>query len=139
MKTITEKTPCSVSEKFRRGELLSADCPSRDVLKRLTNRWSLLVLLALKEETLRFGELRRRIGGVSERMLAQTLRHMEEDGFVERTDHGVIPPHVDYTLSPLGHQVREQMSGLADWIEINLHQIMDNRRNFAALFGQENV
>lgn len=91
----------SLSEKFRRGELLNTNCPSRDILKRLTSRWSLLVLLALQDDTLRFGELRRKIGGVSERMLAQTLRFMEEDGFVERIAYEVVPPHVEYRLSPL--------------------------------------
>ncbi|MCP6318869.1 helix-turn-helix transcriptional regulator, partial [Klebsiella pneumoniae] len=73
-----------MSDKFSRGELLNVNCPSREVLKRITSRWSVLVLLALRAETLRFSELRRRIGGISERMLAQTLRYMEEDGFIER-------------------------------------------------------
>lgn len=118
----------SLSEKRRRGELLNVNCPSRDVLKRLTSRWSLLILVALEEETLRFGELRRKIGGVSERMLAQTLKLMEEDGFVERIAFDVVPPHVEYRLSPLGHEIREQVIGLADWIENNLHQIIDHRR-----------
>lgn len=121
----------SLSDKFRRGELFDANCPSRDVLKRLTSRWSLLILVALQDDRLRFSELRRKIGGISERMLAQTLRLMEEDGFVERTAYDVIPPHVEYHLSPLGHEVREQVVGLADWIETNLHQILKKRQDFA--------
>ena len=127
---------CSLSEKFLRGELLNSNCPSRDVLKRLTSRWSLLVLLALQEDTLRFGELRRKIGGVSERMLAQTLRFMEEDGFVERIAYEVVPPHVEYRLSLLGHEIRGQVVGLADWIEMNLFQIMENRRDSPAPAGK---
>ncbi len=127
----------TLSEKFRRGELLNAQCPSRDILKRLTSRWSLLVLLALQEETLRFGELRRKIGGVSERMLAQTLRFMEEDGFVERMAYEVIPPHVEYRLSPLGHEIRSQVVGLADWIETNLFQLLEHRREFSAPAGEK--
>jgi len=122
----------SLRDKLQRGELLNSDCPSREVLKRLTSRWSLLVLLALEESTLRFGELRRKIGGVSERMLAQTLRFMEEDGFVERIDYEVIPPHVEYRLSPLGHEARDRVTGLADWIETNLQQIIANRSHPAA-------
>ncbi|MEI2265908.1 winged helix-turn-helix transcriptional regulator [Erwinia sp. CGal63] len=122
----------SLRDKLQRGELLNSDCPSREVLKRLTSRWSLLVLLALEERTLRFGELRRKIGGVSERMLAQTLRFMEEDGFVERIDYEVIPPHVEYRLSPLGHEARDRVTGLADWIETNLQQIIANRSHPAA-------
>ncbi|WP_254446294.1 helix-turn-helix domain-containing protein [Pantoea sp. MBD-2R] len=127
---------CSLSEKFRRGELLNTNCPSRDILKRLTSRWSVLVLLALQDDTLRFGELRRKIGGVSERMLAQTLRFMEEDGFVERIAYEVVPPHVEYRLSPLGHEIRGQVVGLADWIEMNLFQIMEHRRDFSAPIGE---
>lgn len=117
----------SLQDRLQRGELLNRDCPSREVLKRLTGRWSLLVLIALDGNTLRFGELRRKIGGVSERMLAQTLRFMEEDGFVERIAYEVIPPHVEYRLSPLGREARDRVIGLADWIEVNLHQIIDNR------------
>ncbi|MCP1438580.1 DNA-binding HxlR family transcriptional regulator [Erwinia persicina] len=122
----------SLRDRLQRGELLNRDCPSREVLKRLTGRWSLLVLIALENDTLRFGELRRKIGGVSERMLAQTLRFMEEDGFVERIAYEVIPPHVEYKLTVLGHEARDRITGLADWIEVNLHQIIDNRRQFSA-------
>ncbi|WP_067704358.1 MULTISPECIES: helix-turn-helix domain-containing protein [unclassified Erwinia] len=131
MKKESAQPLSTLSEKFRRGELLNTHCPSREVLKRLTSRWSLLVLVALEEETLRFGELRKKIGGVSERMLAQTLRFMEEDGFVERIAWEVVPPHVEYRLTPLGQEVRGQVTGLADWIEMNLHQIMGNRRERA--------
>ena len=94
-----------ISEKFSRGELLNVNCPSREVLKRVTSRWSVLIFLALRNDTLRFSELRRAVGGVSERMLAQTLRHMEEDGFVERIAYNVVPPHVEYRLTPLGREI----------------------------------
>lgn len=127
-----QKNFSSCRDKLRRGELLNQDCPSREVLKRLLGRWNLLVLIALQDETLRFGELRRKIGGVSERMLAQTLRVMEEDGFVERIAYEVIPPHVEYRLTPLGHEAKRQITGLADWIEGNLGQIMAHRENIAA-------
>jgi DNA-binding HxlR family transcriptional regulator len=121
----------SLSEKFRRGELFDANCPSREVLKRLTSRWSLLILVALEDDTLRFSELKRKIGGISERMLAQTLRFMEEDGFVERIAYKVIPPHVEYRLTPMGQEVRGQVVGLADWVEMNLQQIMVHRQQFS--------
>lgn len=117
-----------LSDKLKKGELLNVNCPSREVLKRLTGRWSLLVLIALKEETLRFSTLRRKIGGVSERMLAQTLRHMEEDGFITRIAYDVVPPHVEYHLTPLGREAEEQVIGLADWLEDNLSRIMENRQ-----------
>jgi len=127
-----QNIPCtSLSEKFRRGELFDANCPSREVLKRLTSRWSLLILVALENDTLRFSELKRKIGGISERMLAQTLRFMEEDGFVERIAYDVIPPHVEYRLTPMGQEVRGQVVGLADWVEMNLQQIMMHRQHFS--------
>ncbi|MEQ0583512.1 helix-turn-helix domain-containing protein [Pantoea dispersa] len=114
----------NLSDKFSRGELLNVNCPSREVLKRITSRWSVLVLLALRAETLRFSELRRRIGGISERMLAQTLRYMEEDGFIERIAYEVVPPHVEYRLTALGQEVEGQVIGLADWLESNVHRII---------------
>lgn len=118
-----------LNEKFKRGALLNVNCPSREVLKRITSRWSVLILLALKKETLRFSELRRTVGGVSERMLSQTLRHMEEDGFVERIAYEVVPPHVEYRLTPLGREVEAQVTGLADWLEENLSRILAQREN----------
>lgn len=121
-----------LSEKFSRGELLNVNCPSRDVLKRVTSRWSLLILLALQDQTLRFSALRRAVGGVSERMLAQNLRYLEEDGFVQRIAYDVVPPHVEYRLTPLGREVSEQVEGLADWLELNLSRILAQREKSAA-------
>lgn len=121
-----------LSEKFSGGELLNVNCPSRDVLKRVTSRWSVLILLALQDQTLRFSELRRTVGGVSERMLAQNLRYLEEDGFVQRIAYDVVPPHVEYRLTPLGREVGEQVVGLADWLELNLGRILAQREKSAA-------
>jgi DNA-binding HxlR family transcriptional regulator len=97
------------------------------VLDHLTSRWGVLILIALQDGTLRFSALRRRIGGVSERMLSQSLRLLEEDGFVRRTAHPVVPPHVEYDLTPLGRQVAEKVHALATCIEDNLAQIMAGR------------
>ncbi len=101
-------------------DVLSADCPSRAVLKHLTSQWGVLVLLALRGGTLRFSGLRRRIGGISERMLAQTLDVLEGDGLVLRQAHPVVPPHVDYSLSPLGAEAARRVAELTGWIEANL-------------------
>ncbi len=117
----------TLAAQMQRGELFTADCPSRDVLKHLTSRWGVLVLVALLQGTHRFSELRRKIGGVSEKMLAQTLQWLEGDGLVVRKAYAVVPPHVDYTLSPLGVEAARQVQGLADWIEGNLWRIMDAR------------
>ncbi|HDL8504642.1 TPA: helix-turn-helix transcriptional regulator [Yersinia enterocolitica] len=119
-------------EQVRRGELLNANCPSREILKRITSRWGGLVLIALSNETLRFSALRRKIGGVSEKMLAQTLQNLEEDGFIERIAYPVVPPHVEYKLTPLGKEAQEQVEGLALWLEENLHRIMEKRQQRAA-------
>ncbi|EOI7411485.1 winged helix-turn-helix transcriptional regulator [Yersinia enterocolitica] len=121
----------SFPEQVRRGELLNVDCPSREVLKRVTSRWGVLVLIALSNETLRFSALRRKIGGVSEKMLTQTLQNLEEDGFVDRIAYPVVPPHVEYQLTPLGKEVQEQVEGLAVWLEENLHRIMEKRQQRA--------
>ncbi|MGI3168934.1 winged helix-turn-helix transcriptional regulator [Pseudooceanicola sp. C21-150M6] len=118
-----EKPAMTLSEKLRKGDLLSANCPSRDVLKHVTSRWGVLVLIALEMETLRFSALRRRVGGVSERMLAQTLKWLEGDGLVERIEYDVVPPHVEYRLTPLGVEAAEKVRLLADWIETSLPQI----------------
>lgn len=104
-------------------DVLNDRCPSRQVLNHVTSRWGVLVLIALQDGTLRFSALRRRIGGVSERMLAQTLQVLEADGFVRRTAHQVVPPHVDYDLTPLGAQVALRVQALAVYIQDNLHLI----------------
>lgn len=121
--TPVPQRPLSLSEKLARGDLMAADCPSREVLRHLTSRWGVLVLIALRSGTLRFGDLRRRIGGVSERMLAQTLQWLENDGMVERKAYKIVPPHVEYTLTPLGEEAAEKVRDLADWIETSLPRI----------------
>jgi DNA-binding HxlR family transcriptional regulator len=112
----------------RRGELFSVACPSRQVLQNVTSRWGVLVLVALLEGTYRFSDLRRKVGGVSEKMLAQTLQTLEGDGFVLRTAYPVVPPHVEYSLTPMGLEVAREVHSLADWIEGNLYRIMQQRR-----------
>jgi DNA-binding HxlR family transcriptional regulator len=112
-----------LSDALRRGDLMAAACPSRTVLKHMTSRWGVLVLIALQGRTHRFSELRRMIGGVSERMLAQTLQWLEHDGLVLRVAHNVVPPHVDYSLTPLGDEAAERVRLLADWIELNMPRI----------------
>lgn len=117
-------TPVALSERVERGDLMAAGCPSRQVLNHVTSRWGVLVLMALETRTCRFSALRRRIGGVSERMLAQTLQQLEGDGFVKRVAFQVVPPHVEYSLTPTGLEVAERVRGLADWIELNLDRIL---------------
>ncbi len=115
--------------RMRRGELLIEACPSREVLKHITSRWGVLVLLVLETRVHRFSELRRAIGGVSERMLAQTLQWLEADGLVDRIAFDVVPPHVEYRLTPLGLEAAVKVRGLADWIEDSLPRILEARDN----------
>lgn len=110
----------TLSEQMGRGDVMAAACPSRAILKHMTSRWGVLVLIALQAGTLRFSDLRRRIGGINERMLAQTLQWLEADGLVARHARPVVPPHVDYTLTPLGAEAAGHVRALADWIETNL-------------------
>ncbi|VDR30246.1 HTH-type transcriptional activator hxlR [Raoultella terrigena] len=91
-----------------------------NVLKHVTSRWGVLILVALRAGTHRFSDLRRKMGGVSEKMLAQSLQALEQDGFIDRVSYPVVPPHVEYSLTPLGEQVSEKVAALADWIELNL-------------------
>lgn len=118
----------SLSAHLRRGDLLDMNCPSREVLKHVTSRWGVLVLLVLENGTHRFAELRRAIGGVSERMLSQTLQWLESDGLVLRRALDVVPPHVEYSLTPLGEEAAERVRSLADWIEARLDAVLVARR-----------
>ncbi|WP_434463095.1 winged helix-turn-helix transcriptional regulator [Serratia plymuthica] len=109
-----------LSEKMLRGDVMAAACPSREILSHLTSRWGVLILIALLPGTLRFSEIRRRIGGVSERMLAQTLQLLEKDGMINRYDYNIVPLRVEYTLTPLGKEAAAKVRDLADWVENNL-------------------
>jgi DNA-binding HxlR family transcriptional regulator len=105
----------------------AASCPSRQILEHVTSRWGVLVLAALLDRTHRFSELRRAVGGVSEKMLAQTLQTLERDGFVHREAHPVIPPHVDYSLTPVGEEAARQVWTLARWVESRVPDVTTAR------------
>lgn len=111
----------------RRGQLLAPACPSRAVLSHVTSRWGVLVLVVLLGGMHRFSELRREVGGVSEKMLAQTLDALASDGFVLRYAHPVIPPRVEYSLTPMGREIAERLEVLVDWIEENFPRIQAAR------------
>ncbi|QKF53258.1 winged helix-turn-helix transcriptional regulator [Pseudomonas graminis] len=117
----------SLLERIRTGEVLARDCPSREILNHVCSRWGVLVLVVLLDGMHRFSELRRKIGGVSEKMLSQTLQSLEQDGFVDRKALPVVPPHVEYRLTAMGEEVALQMDGLTTWIEENLPRILAAR------------
>jgi DNA-binding HxlR family transcriptional regulator len=104
--------------------ILPENCPSRTVLDHVTSKWGVLVIVALSEQTLRWGELRRVVEGVSEKMLAQTLKTLESDGFVLRVAHPVIPPRVEYSLTERGRDLADRLLPLMDWIAENADDIL---------------
>ena len=112
---------------IQRGDVLSSECPSREILRHVTSQWGVLVLIMLLNGTHRFSQLRRKIGGVSEKMLTQTLQQLEMDGFVLRVSYPVVPPHTEYSLTPLGEGISRQLESLKDWIEDNIGQIMQGQ------------
>lgn len=92
------------------------NCPSRTLLSHVTNKWGTLVLIALSAGTLRWSELSRTIGGISEKMLAQTLRTLEADGLVHRDARPVVPPYVDYSLTDSGAELSRHLIPLVQWV-----------------------
>lgn len=117
------------SQRLEKGDLFAKPCPSRDVLKHVSSQWGTLILIALRNGTHRFSELRRKLGGVSEKMLAQSLKALVRDGFVHRVSYPVVPPFVEYSLTPMGEEVAEHVVALADWIELNLPRVLEAREN----------
>lgn len=106
------------------------DCEVRQILDRIADKWSLLVLALLAERPLRFSELRRRIDGVSQRMLAVTLRHLERDGLISRTVFPVVPPRVDYALTELGESLGSTVQALVEWTEGHQERIIEARNRY---------
>lgn len=118
----TRRTPTRVE--------LTQSCEIRDLLDRLGDKWSLLVVELLGEGTLRFSQLRREIDGISQRMLTLTLRRLERDGLVHRTVHAVVPPRVDYGLTPLGATLLDTIAPLVAWTREHREEIADARAEF---------
>lgn len=122
-----KQTSPRLADRMARGDVFSTECPSREVLKHMTSTWGVLVLIALRPGTLRFSELRRTVNGVSERMLAQTLQQLEGDGLLTRRSYPVVPPHVEYSLTPLGQEAAGQVETLVDWIQDRLPALIGQR------------
>ncbi|MEO3800045.1 helix-turn-helix domain-containing protein [Nonomuraea sp. B1E8] len=108
------------------------DCEVRQILDRIADKWSLLVIALLDCKSLRFTQLRREIDGVSQRMLSVTLRQLERDGLVSRTVHPVVPPRVDYALTPLGRTLHETIKSLVTWTEAHQEEIARARAAYDA-------
>ncbi|MCX4801376.1 helix-turn-helix transcriptional regulator [Streptomyces sp. NBC_01214] len=114
------------------ADLRRADSLAREIFSDIANKWALLIIETLGEETLRFGELRDGIEGISHKMLTQNLRMLERNGLVERTVHPVVPPRVEYTLTEPGRVLRVTIDGLCDWTHRFLGDIEASRHRFDA-------
>lgn len=105
-------------------QVFTENCPTRTVLDHVMSKWGILVLLALSEGTARWGQLRRAVDGISEKMLASTLRQLTADGFVERESFPTVPPHVEYHLTDRGRDLMSRMLPLLEWIAVNADEIV---------------
>jgi len=110
----------------------AADCPSRQILDRIGDTWSVLVVVMLADGTHRYTELAKRIQGVSPKMLTQTLRGLERDGLITRTVHPVVPPRVDYALTSLGQSLYGLVEGLEKWAEAHIDDVQAARSTYDA-------
>ncbi|MFE5853098.1 MULTISPECIES: winged helix-turn-helix transcriptional regulator [unclassified Streptomyces] len=113
------------------------DCEVRQILDRIADKWSLLVIALLDSRVLRFTELRREIDGISQRMLTVTLRQLERDGLVSRTVHPVVPPRVEYALTPLGCTLHTTIRSLVTWTEEHQNEIAGARAAYDARVAGE--
>lgn len=114
------------------ASVFARDCTSRATLEDVGSKWGILALLALRESDFRFNALRRRVEGVSEKMLSQTLQTLERDGLVLREVHTTIPPRVEYSLTGLGGQVADRLHGLTELLESSVAQVTEARRAYDA-------
>ncbi len=105
-------------------------CPLQGILERIGSKWSLLIIMQLSEGSLRFSELKRRIDGISQRMLTLTLRTLERDGLVGRTVTPTVPPRVDYELTELGQTLLPPVTGLLNWARVNLGVVEHARAKY---------
>ncbi len=107
--------------------VLKAGCPSRAVLARIGDKWTALIIRSLAARTLRYNELQREVAGISQKMLTQTLRALEEDGLITRKVYPVIPPMVEYSLTPLGRTLVNPLHAICCWAETYLPKIEAHR------------
>jgi DNA-binding HxlR family transcriptional regulator len=114
------------------ADVYDVNCPSRQILDRIGDTWSVLVVVMLAEGTHRYTELAKRIQGVSPKMLTQTLRGLERDGLITRTVHPVVPPRVDYALTELGRSLYGLVEGLEKWAEAHIEDVQSAREAYDA-------
>jgi DNA-binding HxlR family transcriptional regulator len=122
-----------VTEHFNvtmKPDIHNPDCPTRTVLDRISDKWTALIVLILRDGPLRFSHLRDRVGGVAPKVLTETLRRLERDGVLTRAAYVEVPPRVEYELTELGHSLVEPITAIAAWAEEHMHQITQAREQY---------
>jgi DNA-binding HxlR family transcriptional regulator len=114
------------------GVIFESECPTRNLLELIADKWALLALHALHDGPARNGALLRRLDGISQKMLTQTLRNLERNGLVKRIDYQEVPPRVEYQATPLGDSLGCKVAGLADWVSDNIGEVEAARAVFDA-------
>ena len=120
---------------FERGDAFNADCPTRVVLDRIGDKWTVLVVSALSTGTLRFTQLRARVGSVAPKVLTQTLRALERDGILTRTVYAQVPPRVEYQLTDLGHSLVTPIVAVQEWAECHVSHVLVARESYDLTFA----
>jgi len=119
------KLPSSnLTRRRRTWNAYDPDCPTRRVLDRIADKWTVLVVGALRVSTRRFGELRREVGGISQKVLTETLRDLERDGIVSRRVYASVPPKVEYSLTPLGRSLTGLLDSVRSWAETHIEAVL---------------
>ncbi len=114
------------------------NCPTRLVLDRIADKWTVLIVIALTKNTKRFSELQREISGISQKMLTQCLRGMERDGLVSRKVYPTVPPKVEYTLTDLGITLVHVLSEIREWSEGNIEKVLSAQKQYDLDMQQNN-
>ncbi|ABM50591.1 transcriptional regulator, PadR family [Burkholderia mallei PRL-20] len=119
----------------RKGNVYASECPTRLVLDRIADKWTVLILALLSHEPLRFNTLLRHIEGLSQKVLSQTLKRLERDGLVARTVYATVPVSVEYALTPLGHTLAHSVTPIIVWSETHIDAVLDARTAYDARQG----
>ena len=125
-----DQIPQSRLRRLPPGDVYDERCPSRSVIDLLANKWTLMVIWSLADGPMRFGELRRRITGVTQKMLTQSLRELERNGLATRTVYATTPPSVEYALTPLGQSITSVTEQMCQWAEVNMGKVLMSRRDY---------
>ncbi|MEO6839160.1 MAG: helix-turn-helix domain-containing protein [Bradyrhizobium sp.] len=115
---------------MRAPNAYSADCPTRHILDRVGDKWAVLILLLLREQPVRFNQLRRSIEGISQKMLSQVLKSLERDGLIRRRAIATVPVTVEYSITPLGVTLAAAVDPLRDWAESHLKEVLASQRRY---------